>query len=223
MPSAIFLTGTDTEVGKTFVACSLLEAWKAHGLRVAGFKPVAAGAIEDGGKLANDDARRLQAASSAGITIEAINPVCLRAPIAPHLAAAAEGVAIDPTAFYQAFQFLSSRVDRVVVEGVGGFRVPIGGSYDMADFAVALGLPVVLVVGLRLGCINHALLTVEAIAKRNLVLCGWIGNVVDPSMGALQGNMETLRHWIAAPCLGLIERQSNPDPRLTGLTLKLPF
>lgn len=223
MADGLFLTGTDTEIGKTLVACALLEAWKLRGLRAVGFKPVAAGATEEGGRLVNEDARLLHASSSSGFSLDDINPVCLRQAMAPHLAATEQGIRIDPRALVRACEALRARSDRVVVEGVGGFRVPLAAAYDTADLAVALGLPVILVVGLRLGCINHALLTVDAIATRGLNLCGWIGNIVDPAMNALEGNIRTLQEWIRSPCLGIVPHMPVPDPALAARTLTLPF
>lgn len=213
---AFFLTGTDTEIGKTFSACALLHAWRSAGLRATAYKPVAAGAEYVDGIWSNEDARRLHAASSEGPTITDINPVCLRSPIAPHIAAAEEGVSLELPALLEGFSRLSDQADRVLVEGVGGFRVPLGADFDSADLAVALDLPVLLVVGLRLGCINHALLSAEAIAARGLTLAGWIGNrpLPEPMLREAE-NIETLRRLIMAPCLGILPHASAPSAKET--------
>ncbi|HEX5127064.1 MAG TPA: dethiobiotin synthase, partial [Rhodocyclaceae bacterium] len=146
--SGYFLTGTDTDIGKTFVACALLHAWRRKGLRVVGYKPVAAGAEKVNGELVNDDARRLQAASSDGFTLAQINPVCLPEAVAPHIAAAHAGREIEFDLILSGYRYLATDSDRVLVEGVGGFRVPLGDAHDTADMALALNLPVILVVGI---------------------------------------------------------------------------
>lgn len=209
---ACFLTGTDTEIGKTFSACALIHRWRADGLRAVGYKPVAAGADCIDGHWSNEDARRLLTASSAGFALDEINPVCLRSAIAPHIAAAEEGVPLELPRLVAGFEQLARQADRVLVEGVGGFRVPLGADFDSADLALALDLPVVMVVGLRLGCINHALLTAEAIASRGLRLAGWIGNrpLMSP-MSREAENIHTLQGLIDAPCLGILPHATNPD------------
>ncbi|MEC5387927.1 dethiobiotin synthase [Uliginosibacterium sp. H3] len=215
---SFFLTGTDTDVGKTFVACALLHAWRAAGLRAVGYKPVAAGAEPVDGRLCNEDALRLQAASTPGFALERINPVCLPEAIAPHLAAAHLGVSIDVAQMRTHFESLRADADRVLVEGAGGFIVPLDDEQDMAQFARSLGLPVLLVVGLRLGCLNHALLTAEAIAARGLHFAGWIGNVVDADMPFLDENVATLRQRLKAPCLGVIPRLPSAQTASAYLT-----
>lgn len=171
-----FIAGTDTGVGKTLVSCALLHALAARGKRVAGFKPVAAGCDEDG---QNDDAKRLRAAGNVQATYEQINPYCFHHAIAPHLAARMSGVAIEFPRILVGYQELAARADTVIVEGVGGFCVPLNDRQDSADLARQLGLPVILVVGMRLGCLNHALLTVRAIAAQQLECAGWVANVLD--------------------------------------------
>lgn len=202
--SAFFLTGTDTEIGKTLSACVLLHAWRSQGLRAVAYKPVAAGAECIDGIWSNEDARRLLAASSPGFSLEALNPVCLRSAVAPHIAAKEEGIRLELPAMIESFRQLQQTTDRIVVEGVGGFRVPLGENFDSADLACELGLPVLLVVGLRLGCLNHALLSAEAILARGLTLAGWIGNTPSASpMARHAENVETLRALLPAPCLGI--------------------
>lgn len=199
--SSWFLTGTDTGVGKTLVTCALLHCARAHGKLALGMKPVAAG-IEPNGD--NEDVTALQAAGSHLLPPRLINPYLLSSPIAPHIAAAEEGVQIDREVIRSAFVELTKQADRVIVEGVGGFRVPLAEGFDSADLAQMLDLPVILVVGLRLGCLNHALLTVEAIERRGLILDGWVANQIDPEMPRVEENINSLRAMIKAPLLGEI-------------------
>jgi dethiobiotin synthetase len=171
-----FITGTDTGVGKTLVSCALLHGYAAQGKRVAGFKPVAAGVDADG---MNDDAKALRAASNVTLSYEQVNPYCLREAIAPHIAAQRAGVTIDIAVIAKFYKQLAEKAEVVIVEGAGGLLVPLNAQQDSADLALQLALPVILVVGMRLGCLNHALLTVEAIAARGLTLSGWVANVLD--------------------------------------------
>lgn len=221
--TAYFITGTDTEIGKTFVTCALLHAARAAGRRAVGMKPVAAGADSVNGEFINEDAARLRAAGSFDPGLALLNPYCLASPIAPHIAAAEEGVRIDPERIKAAFATLASRADVVLVEGVGGFRVPLGDAYDTADLARDLGLPVILVVGMRLGCISHALLTAEAIAARGLRLAGWVANQVDPAMLRFDENLAALVARLPAPLLGVVpfQRDGNAAAAAGGLRLAL--
>lgn len=210
---SVFVTGTDTEVGKTFVSCVLLRALAAGGRRVVGMKPVAAGAVRlPDGRLDNDDVRALAAASSLTVAPALRNPYCFEPAVAPHIAAAEAGVRIDLARIVSAFGQLAAQADAVVVEGVGGFRVPLGHGEDTAGLAVALGLPVVLVVGLRLGCLNHAMLSAEAIAARGLRLIGWIGNAIDPAMARPAENLVALTEGLPAPCLGVLPHAPGVSP-----------
>lgn len=204
---AWFVTGTDTEVGKTFSTCALLHALHQRGLKAAGMKPVAAGTDAAG---ANEDVEQILAASGAGLPRELVNPYLFSAAIAPHLAAREEGRSIGFAPIVAALDELRRHADVVLVEGVGGFRVPLGADGDSADLAQRLALPVILVVGLRLGCINHALLSAEAIAARGLKLAGWIGNRIDPEMARAEENVATLRDLLKAPLLGVIPPRSTP-------------
>ena len=206
MSHAYFLTGTDTEIGKTFVTCALLLRAGQLGLTAAGIKPVAAGTDAAG---RNEDVECIRAASDVKLAEDVINPYCFAPAIAPHLAAAEAGVRIDFARIAAACASAQQRADLVIVEGVGGFCVPLGGDRDSADLAVALALPVILVVGLRLGCINHALLTAEAIAARGLTLAGWVANRIDPDMARADDNIDTLSEHLGAPLLGSV-------PRVTG-------
>jgi len=211
---ACFVTGTDTEVGKTRVSAALLHWCAQQGWRSAAFKPVAAGTEIINGERANDDVRTLRAAASLPLTDGDICPFQFDAACAPHIAAALEQRSIAPDAILRAAQQLAARVDALVVEGVGGFRVPLTPGFDSADLAQALNLPVVLVVGLRLGCINHALLTAEAVRARGLQLAGWVGNSVDPAMPWRDDNVQTLRQQLLAkcqaPCLGVVPHLVQP-------------
>lgn len=211
-PRGWFITGTDTGVGKTLSSSALLEALGQAGIRAIGMKPVASGAEPDAtGMLVNDDVAHLQAASRIEAPASALCPYLFRLAIAPHLAAVAEGreIALEP--ILAAYAALRQRADTVVVEGVGGFRVPLSPGFDTADLAQALGLPVILVVGMRLGCLNHALLTIEAIQARGLTLAGWVASSIDPDMLAAAANLDTLHRYIDAPLLGHVPYLPEPD------------
>jgi dethiobiotin synthetase len=205
-----FITGTDTGVGKTLVSCALLRAFADQGKRVAGFKPVAAGCDDD---EHNDDAKRLRAASTVQAAYGQINPYCFHRPIAPHLAAKHAGVRIEFARIMASYRELTGQADEVIVEGAGGFCVPLNDKQ--------LELPVILVVGMRLGCLNHALLTMRAIADYQLECAGWVANVLDAEMPALQENIEALRERIAAPLLGIIPFQSQPHAHASAAHLNL--
>ena len=208
MRSDWFVTGTDTEVGKTFVTSALLLALCARGVKAVGMKPVAAG-TDAAGK--NDDVEALIAASGVSAPRELINPYLYQPAIAPHIAAAEEGRVIDIALIVDAFKSLREMADTVLVEGVGGFCVPLGPHSDTAELAEALGLPVILVVGMRLGCINHALLSQQAIAARGLKLAGWIANRIDPGMSRFAENLAALEERMAAPLLAVIPAGSTPQ------------
>lgn len=201
---ACFVTGTDTNVGKTLISCALIHALARQGVRVAGMKPVAAGGVQRDKVWHNDDTDALIAASSVKLMPELATPYLLRAAASPHIAAAAENLTIGPSYIAACYQQITSLADAVVVEGVGGFRVPLAQNYDTADMAVQFGLPMVLVVGMRLGCLNHALLTAESIAARGLKLAGWVANAIDPSMQHVEENVSTLQNLLPAPLLGVI-------------------
>lgn len=204
MNRGVFVTGTDTGCGKTHTSVALIRALRAQGLRVAGFKPVAAGADWRDGELRNDDASALLAASGLGLPYAAVNPYCFAPAIAPHLAAAEAQVTISFDPIHAAFEQVRAASDFVVVEGAGGWRVPLGAGFDIQGLALALGLPVVLVVGLRLGCLNHALLSEQVINSSGAKLLGWVGSQVDPGMPRLQENIATLETALSVPCLGIL-------------------
>ena len=210
----VFVTGTDTGVGKTLVACALILAVAETGRRVVGMKPVAAGAQANArGVLVNDDVVRIMAASNVAAPRTNVNPYCFAPATAPHLAARASGVEIVLEEILAAYWKLAALAEFVVVEGVGGFCVPLNAREDSADLARHLGLPVLLVVGMRLGCLNHTLLTAQAIRARGLRLAGWIANRIDPSMAVAEENVTALAERLAAPLLGEIEFTAAPDPQ----------
>jgi dethiobiotin synthetase len=209
MSRSVFVTGTDTGAGKTAVACALLRGLHQLGHAAIGFKPVASGATWRDGKLLNDDALALIAASATDLGYAEINPYCFAPAIAPHLAAREAGVAIDPARLRAQHRALAARFDWVIVEGAGGWRVPLTDTLDMQGLAQVLGVPVVLVVGLRLGCINHALLTEQAVTASGMALAGWIGSMVDPDMSRRDENIDTLRRVLTVPCLGVLDRSGD--------------
>ena len=210
-----FVTGTDTDVGKTRISAALLHWCAQQGWRSAGFKPVAAGTRLIDGQWVNEDVRALREASSLTMSDADVGPFQFEAACAPHIAAALQGQAIDRTEILRAAQALATRADLLVVEGVGGFCVPLGPEWDSADLAADMNLPVLLVVGLRLGCINHALLTAQAIRTRGLRLVGWIGNSISPTMPWFDENIATLQQQFQKqdiPCWGLVPWLAEPQP-----------
>ena len=207
-PNAWFIAGTDTEVGKTFATCALLHALHQQGIKAIGMKPIAAGTDAQG---CNEDVEQLIAASGVSAPRELINPYLFEPAIAPHIAAAEAGRRIDIAQIVSAFSRLSSMAEITLVEGVGGFCVPLGPDCDTADLAESLNLPVILVVGMRLGCISHALLTQQAIVARGLKLAGWIANTIAPQMSRFDENLAALQERIAAPLLGIIPANSTPQ------------
>jgi dethiobiotin synthetase len=204
--AAWFVTGTDTEIGKTLISSAMLHALVKRGVRAAGMKPVAAGAVLRDGAWHNEDADQLAQAANVHLPAELSTPYLLREAAAPHIAAALEGVTIKADRILDCYRRIAGQADAVVVEGVGGFCVPLAEQFDTADLAVQLDLPVILVVGLRLGCINHALLTAAAIRARGLTLAGWVANAVDPAMPYAGDNVETLKAHLDSPLLGIIPR-----------------
>ncbi len=216
-----FVTGIDTNVGKTLISCALLHALAQQGVRAAGMKPVAAGAVQRDSVWHNDDTDALIAASSVKLMPELATPYLLHTAASPHIAAAAENLSIGPSYIAACYQQITSLADAVVVEGVGGFRVPLAKDYDTADMAVQFGLPMVLVVGMRLGSLNHALLTAESIAARGLKLAGWVANTIDPAMPHLAENITTLQTLISAPLIGVVPHL--PDASVARAASHLDF
>jgi len=210
--AGVFVTGTDTGVGKTWACIGLLAALRRQGCRVAGMKPIASGCEETPAGLRNEDALLLQQHSALALPYERVNPCRYAPPIAPHIAALRVGREISIAAILQTFEGLRREADFVVVEGVGGWRVPLGPERTLADLAHAMRLPVLLVVGLRLGCLNHALLSAEAIRADGLELKGWIANRLEPGYETLPETLETLSRGLGAPPLGLLPFVSPPPP-----------
>lgn len=200
----LFVTGTDTGVGKTVVSCALLRAFAARGEKVVGMKPVAAGCNEHGGRWENEDVVALTAASNVPAAPEDVNPYCFRPPIAPHIAAAKAGTEISLDRLAASYESLRRIADRVVVEGAGGLLVPLGSGADFTTLAKRLSLPVLLVVGMRLGCINHALLTAHVLEAQGIVLAGWVANCLEPDMPEFAGNLKALEERLPSPLVGVL-------------------
>ena len=204
MQPGYFITGTDTGIGKTLVSTLLIQHFIAQGEKVIGMKPMASGATLYDGQLQNEDARTLLNASNVATSYELINPYCFAPAIAPHIAAARSQTIISLAHILDCYAQLATLADRIIIEGVGGWRVPIDDQHDVADLALALNLPVILVVGMRLGCLNHAVLSAEAILASGCKLIGWVANEVDPEMPAFEENLATLTSKIHQPCLAVI-------------------
>jgi len=200
----VFITGTDTGVGKTLVAAALIRMLAGLGVRVAGMKPVASGAERTAEGLRNADALALMNAANVAAAYDTVNPYCFETPIAPHIAAREAGVAIDVHLVRRRFEELAHDAELVVVEGAGGWLAPISATQTLADIALALEIPVILVVGLRLGCLNHALLTAESLASRRASLAGWIANHVDPEFERSAENLATLSARLQAEPLAVV-------------------
>lgn len=222
MSPAYFITGTDTDVGKTTVAAGLLQAARAAGLSTAAGKPVASGCEVTPEGLRNADALALMAQCTLALSYGEVNPVAFEPAIAPHIAAREAGVALTVQALLTPMQrILSQRADFTLIEGAGGWRVPLSGQGSLSDVAQGLDLPVILVVGVRLGCISHALLTAEAIAQDGLQLAGWVANIIDPKTSRLEENLATLAERLPAPCLGRVPKLKSPTPEAVAQYLEL--
>ncbi len=217
-----FITGTDTHCGKTLVTLGFMQLCLERGLKTAGMKPVAAGALRTHEGLLNPDALAIQGLTRPSMTYAEVNPYCFESPVAPHLAAKLVHTDIDVETIKRQYDQLCESHDAVVVEGAGGWRVPLNDEQDMADLCRRLDLPVVLVVGLRLGCINHALLSVEAILASGQPLLGWIANHIDANMALAEGSIQTLKQRIKAPLLGRIPRLDDPRADTVATYLSLP-
>ena len=221
MAQGYFITGTDTECGKTEVTLGLMQRLQGNGHSVLGMKPIASGAMPTTRGLRNDDARRILRQSSIPLQYDLVNPYAFEPPIAPHIAAGQAGVDIRFGPILESYRELASRADLVVVEGVGGWLVPLGSDGGVSDLAGALGLPVILVVGMKLGCINHALLTAESILIHGPGLAGWVANAMDPEMLEAEANLATLEREIAAPCLGVIPHMEQVTAQAVAERLRL--
>lgn len=209
--TAYFITGTDTDVGKTYIATALVQHFCEQGLQAVGMKPVAAGAELVNGRLLNSDVIELIKASNVDADLALINPYLFAPAIAPHIAAEQAGIRVSLDNIQQSFDVLQTKADVVVVEGAGGFRVPVNRQETMADLAVKLNLPIVLVVGVRLGCINHALMTAGSIRAAGLNLVGWVANRIDPNMPAIEENIATLKAMLKAPCIADVAWGEEPQ------------
>ncbi|HEY0660171.1 MAG TPA: dethiobiotin synthase [Lysobacter sp.] len=218
----IYITGTDTGIGKSVASAALLHALRGRGQRAIGMKPVASGCERTSEGWRNEDALLLQAASAPTPEYSAVNPFALPLPLAPELAAADAGVTLSLPPIREAYARLAARAEMVVVEGVGGWAAPLSATLDQLDVVRALELPVVLVVGLRLGCINHARLTARAIAADGVRLAGWIANGIDPGMERQDANFALLQQRLEAPCWGRLPYRTAPDPAELATWLQLP-
>lgn len=224
MSQAYFIAGTDTDVGKTTIAAGLLHAARLQGLSTLAAKPVASGCAVTSKGLRNADALALIDQSTVQLPYERVNPFAFEPAIAPHLAAREAGVALALPALLKAMQgILAEDADFTLIEGAGGWRVPLSDHANLSDLAIALKLPVILVVGVRLGCINHALLSAEAIARDGLQLAGWVANVIEPRTSRLEENLASLAERLPAPCLGRVPKlkQASADAVAEHLQLDL--
>jgi len=216
---SVFVTGTDTEVGKTRISVALIELLQQQGKQIAVMKPIASGCELTVDGLRNDDAVQLSQQADVSLAYDLINPYAFEPAIAPHLAAQQADINIDLDVIKQNFDLIQHQADAVVVEGAGGWLVPLNDNATIADLAVQLGLPIVLVVGIRLGCINHALLTVQAIEQRGLKLHGWVANNIEQNAQSTE-IVNTLKQSISAPCLGVVPFLSVDEKASTYLKLE---
>ncbi|MBM3108221.1 MAG: dethiobiotin synthase [Pseudomonas sp.] len=222
MSPGYFIAGTDTDVGKTTVAAGLLHAAQLAGLTTLGAKPVASGCTATAKGLRNDDAMALIAQSSIKLPYEQVNPFAFEPAIAPHLAAREAGVVLSVQGLLTPMrQILEQGADFTLIEGAGGWRVPLCDQANLSDLAIALQLPVILVVGVRLGCISHALLSAEAIARDGLQLAGWVANIVDPRTSRLEENLASLAERLPAPCLGRVPKLKQASAEAVAEYLQL--
>lgn len=222
-PRGMFVTGTDTGVGKTWATLALMEACKQSGLRVAGMKPVATGATVSADGWRNEDAVLLGRQCSVPLPYDLINPYCLELPVSPHIAAKHAGVEVELEQLVAAFTALTGHADMVIVEGVGGWYTPLSDSARVVELAARFALPVVLVVGMRLGCLNHALLSAQAIQQSGVPLLGWLASPVEQGMLCYEENLATLRRGIEAPCLGVLPHLQSCVPRQLAQALQLSW
>jgi len=219
----LFITGTDTDVGKTLVATGFLQLANQQGIQTAAIKPVAAGCEDRGSGPQNEDALQLQQVASQQLSYQQVNPVALDLPMAPHIAAQEQGRMLSASrlsGFCRGLILLP--IDLLVIEGAGGWRVPLNNRETMADIPKQLSAEVILVVGIRLGCINHALLTAQAIRSDGLKIAGWVANIMDEDMLRLEENIDTLKQMFPEPCLGIVPRLSDISPQQVSNYLTIP-
>ena len=221
MSIKFFIAGTDTNIGKTYISVGLLKAFNQQGLSTLGIKPIASGCFMRNHQLYNEDALALQEASSIKLDYQAINPFAFEPPIAPHIAAQQINCELNLQTLADRIQpTLSQPADICIIEGVGGWYVPLNTRETMADFVIQHSLPVILVIGIRLGCINHGLLTCKAIERDGIDIAGWIANCLQPDMLFCQENIDTLRNWLRVPFIGAVNYQDRPENSLNIQTLK---
>jgi len=213
MSAGFFITGTDTDVGKTYVATELIKGLRRRQVNVSGFKPVAAGASWIDGQLKNQDALDLMQAASAPFPYNEVNPYCFEPAIAPHLAAQQANVVMELSVIQSTYAKHKATSEVVIVEGAGGWRVPLDNNVGFDDLALALDLPVIIVVGLKLGCINHALLTEAAIINKGCRIAGWIGNDIGGDFKEIDENIKTLKSQMNSQCIGYIKHQSHNEKK----------
>ncbi len=219
-----FITGTDTDAGKTLVTLGLMYALQQRGLRVNGFKAVAAGSQMINGQRCNSDAFLLMQQGSADamqISNQQINPYLFDPPVAPHIAAAAINRNIDMNIIESAYDYIQQLSDVVLAEGAGGWLVPLNAEYSVGDIAVRIGLPVVIVVGLKLGCINHARLTLAAVRASGCTVAGWIGSMLDEQQPYVDDNIATLKQYLQVPCLGIVPFLADKSPAEVAAYLQI--
>lgn len=222
MAKTFFITGTDTDAGKTLVASGLLAAAKAKGLSTAAVKPVAAGCESTADGMRNSDALALLAQCTRPLSYDQVNPIALAPPIAPHIAAQEAGRMLNVDRLVGLCRgVMAERADLTVIEGAGGWRVPLNPSHTLADLAKALNAPVILVVGMKLGCISHALLTFEAIVRDGLPVVGWVANCIDPHMQVLEQNIHSLQSRLPVPLLGVVPHLADASAELAVPHLSL--
>ncbi len=221
MAQGYFITGTDTGCGKSEITLGLMQLLQSRGHRVVGMKPVASGAEPTPDGLRNRDALRIREQGSLLFPYEQINPYAFEPPVAPHIAAEQTGESIRFQQLRESYQVSADQADYVLVEGVGGWKVPLGADGDVAHLAAYLDLPVILVVGMKLGCLNHALLTADAVRASGSPLAGWVANQVDADMAEMEANLETLNARIDAPCLGFVPFLEEVSPMVVAGYLRL--
>jgi len=207
---SFFITGTDTNIGKTAITCSLIAKCIEEGFRAGGMKPVAAGCHIENGYMVSDDVKKIIEVSNVDLNIKEINPYSFELPIAPHISFKSNEIDIHLIKKY--LRSFENKMDYLFIEGVGGYAVPLTETFTTADLVENLDIPVILVVGMKLGCINHALLTVESILNKKQKLCGWVANRIDGDMQAYEENFSFLKEKIKAPCLGEVPYFKDFDP-----------